>query len=138
LHYHLFRHSSATYYADRLNRQQLCIRYGWAFSSDMPDVYIARTGVDSVELEQKFSSANLNTLKTSLDRLELANKTKEERIRLLETTLAEIQQHFDLLVEVVRKDPSAEEVRQVLRVRRAGSRGSEARTEPNSTEWSEQ
>jgi hypothetical protein len=33
IHYHLFRHSSATYYADKMNRQQLCIRYSWAFSS---------------------------------------------------------------------------------------------------------
>jgi hypothetical protein len=28
IHYHLFRHSSATFYASRMNRQQLCIRYG--------------------------------------------------------------------------------------------------------------
>jgi len=28
---HLFRHSSATYYASKLNRQELCYRYGWSF-----------------------------------------------------------------------------------------------------------
>jgi integrase len=38
---HLFRHSSATYYATKLNRQELCYRYGWTFSSDMPDIYIS-------------------------------------------------------------------------------------------------
>src|SRR5439155_14275592 len=34
LHYHLFRHSSTTFYATKLNRQELCYRYGWRFSSD--------------------------------------------------------------------------------------------------------
>ena len=33
VHYHLFRHSSTTYYASKLNRQELCYRYGWRFSS---------------------------------------------------------------------------------------------------------
>src|SRR2546427_4161532 len=47
IHFHLFRHSSATYFANKMNRQQLCIRYGWAFSSRMPDVYISRAGVDT-------------------------------------------------------------------------------------------
>jgi hypothetical protein len=40
LRYHLFRHSSATYSATRLNRQELCYRYGWRFRSNMPDIYI--------------------------------------------------------------------------------------------------
>ena len=45
LYPHLFRHSSATIYASKLNRQQLCYRYGWKFSSDMPDIYISRAGM---------------------------------------------------------------------------------------------
>ena len=32
VHYHLFRHSSTTHYATKLNRQELCYRYGWKFS----------------------------------------------------------------------------------------------------------
>jgi integrase len=50
IHYHLFRHSSATYYATKLNRQQSCYRYGWAFSSRMPDIYISRSGMQNPEL----------------------------------------------------------------------------------------
>jgi len=53
---HIFRHSSATYYASRINRQQMCIRYGWAFSSRMPDVYINRAGVDTSILVQQFET----------------------------------------------------------------------------------
>ncbi len=41
----MLRHSSATYWAPKMNRYQLCAKYGWAFSSDMPDRYIGRKGI---------------------------------------------------------------------------------------------
>ena len=68
VHYHLFRHSSATHYASKLNRQQLCIRYGWRFSSPMPDVYISRAGVEDKELDQKFEATEIGELKQKLEK----------------------------------------------------------------------
>ncbi len=47
VHTHLFRRSSATHYGTKLNRQELCYRYGWKFSSNMPDVYISRAGMEN-------------------------------------------------------------------------------------------
>ena len=70
LHYHLFRHSSATYYAPKMNRQQLCYRYGWKFSSDMPDIYISRAGMENKELDNKFSSVEVEDLKRKLEKHE--------------------------------------------------------------------
>lgn len=66
---HLFRHSSATHYATKLNRQELCYRYGWRFSSDMPDVYISRAGMESKELDEKFKSTVLEDVQNKYDRL---------------------------------------------------------------------
>lgn len=66
LHYHLFRHSSATFYATRLNRQQLCYRYGWAFSSNMPDTYISRSGMEGKEMDEKFSATELESLQKEI------------------------------------------------------------------------
>jgi len=65
---HLFRHSSATYYATKLNRQELCYRYGWAFSSDMPDVYISRSGIESKELDEKFKATELEELQKRFEK----------------------------------------------------------------------
>lgn len=65
-----FRHSSATYYASKLNRQQLCIRYGWAISSRMPDTYFTRSGVDMEELDKKFTGTEVEVLKGLLARME--------------------------------------------------------------------
>lgn len=74
IHAHLLRHSSATYYAPKLNRQELCYRYGWAFSSDMPDVYISRAGMESKQLDEKFSSTELEDLKKQIDKLNQDNE----------------------------------------------------------------
>lgn len=69
VHYHLFRHSSATYYANKLNRQQICYRYGWKFSSDMPDVYISRSGMENKELDERFASTELEEIKRDNEKL---------------------------------------------------------------------
>jgi integrase len=80
IHYHLFRHSSATHYASKLNRQQLCYRYGWAFSSRMPDVYISRAGMENKELDEKFEGTELGELKSKLSKEEFERKKLKEDI----------------------------------------------------------
>ena len=80
IHYHLFRHSSATYYADKMNRQQLCIRYGWAFSSRMPDVYISRVGVDEKDLENKFTGTEITKLKDEVEKERQKSKIEQEQM----------------------------------------------------------
>ncbi len=42
---HILRHSSATYFANKLNHYQLCNRYGWTMSSDQVNRYIDRAGI---------------------------------------------------------------------------------------------
>lgn len=76
---HLFRHSSATFYASKLNRQELCYRYGWAFSSRMPDIYISRAGMESKELDEKFKSTELEELYKKIE------QEKFEREKIQET-----------------------------------------------------
>ncbi len=67
---HLFRHSSATYYASKLNRQQLCYRFGWAFSSRMPDIYISRAGMVEEKINEQFKHEEISVLKERLDKYE--------------------------------------------------------------------
>lgn len=76
LNFHLFRHSSATYYASKLNRQELCYRYGWKFSSNMPDTYISRAGMVNKELDEKFKATELEQFKKEFER-ERFDKNKE-------------------------------------------------------------
>lgn len=46
---HLLRHTSATYYCNKLTAYQLCYRYGWSMNSDQPARYIDRAGVHERE-----------------------------------------------------------------------------------------
>jgi hypothetical protein len=36
-----------------MNRYQLCAKYGWAFSSNMPDRYIERKGIIFDQIAKK-------------------------------------------------------------------------------------
>jgi integrase/recombinase XerD len=79
VHFHLFRHSSATYYATKLNRQELCYRYGWRFSSEMPDTYISRAGMQNKELDEKFSTTEMEILQKKLEKQEQERLIEKER-----------------------------------------------------------
>ena len=77
VNYHLFRHTSATRLSSKLNRQQLCIYFGWSFSSPMADLYIERAGVNMEDVESKFEKIEfekqqeeLNLLKEDFDNRE--------------------------------------------------------------------
>jgi len=101
VHPHLFRHSSATYYANKLNRQELCIRYGWKFSSDMPDIYISRAGMDNKELDEKFTQTDLGELKFKLEKQEQENKIIREE---LEKEMQK-RERYDPFIEKMLKNP---------------------------------
>jgi hypothetical protein len=115
VHYHLLRHSSATHYATRLNRQELCYRYGWKFSSNMPDVYISRAGMESKALDEKFTQTELGTLKDDLAKVEQALRIKDERIRHLEESMFVLQSNFDTFSEAWRLNPAMKAVEAVVR-----------------------
>jgi hypothetical protein len=119
VHYHLFRHSSATYYASRLNRQELCLRYGWKFSSNMPDVYISRSGMDSRALDQKFTQTELAMVKDDLAQLEQAAKIKDERIRQLEESTRLLQHNLDAVSRVLSLKPTLSQIENALRKKRS-------------------
>jgi len=118
VHPHLFRHSSATYYADKMNRQQLCIRYGWKFSSNMPDIYISRAGMETKQLDEQFTQTELSTLKDDLARVNQDNQIKAQRIDQLQHSLEAMQRNVDLISAVLARNPSLHEVEQALAQKR--------------------
>jgi len=96
---HLMRHSSATYYANLLNHQQLCYRYGWTMASKMPNRYLDREGIfeeettnvvkayDMFKLEkqnQKLSEDLSFVKQTNEDLTNQVNQIKEEYNRVFQ------------------------------------------------------
>ncbi len=80
VHAHMFRHASADWLASRLNRQQMCIFYGWRFSSNMPDKYIQRQNVEMKDVDEKMVSSNYQELKDKVAKQEYDAKLKNEDI----------------------------------------------------------
>jgi len=62
-----------------MNRQQLCIRYGWRFSSPMPDRYINRESLME-EVDDAVASTDMSELQTKLKKQEYDFKMQEERL----------------------------------------------------------
>jgi integrase len=52
---HLFRHSSATYWANRLPHYRLCRRFGWSMTSSMPQHYIDQGGLDEYDTARDYT-----------------------------------------------------------------------------------
>lgn len=119
--HHLFRKSSATYFADKLNRQQLCIRYGWDFSSKMPDTYIKRAGVEEGKVKEVILNTDLtelrkenNELKTRVGLIKennekeitsLKEEHKKEKINTAKK-LKEIENLVSIFYETAKQKPN--------------------------------
>lgn len=71
----MIRHTSATYYASKLDRATYCRRFGWSFASRMPDRYIDWAKVMEKKTVEVVKSDDLGDLKKENTHL------KEELIR---------------------------------------------------------
>ena len=102
VHYHLWRHTAATRLASTLNRQQLCIYFGWKFSSPMPDVYIQRAGVTMDDVEEKFKSTNYEELKQEVVKARRdAIEAKRETVKQSEEFTVELEKIKVILQEAL-------------------------------------
>jgi integrase len=103
VHFHLFRKSSATYYANLdLGREKLCIRYGWKFSSDMVDIYIKRAGIKEDEIKDKILNNDLG--KISKENQELKTQialVKDEAKSEMETMKEKHEKEMNAIKEDV-------------------------------------
>jgi integrase len=91
VHFHLFRSSCATWISSKINRNQMCIHFGWKFSSNMPDVYIKRQGVDMKEVTETFERSELEQIKNKLE------KTNQEKSMEIEGLKSDFQNLMNFL-----------------------------------------
>lgn len=81
LNYHLFRHTCASWLASRLNRQQMCIFFGWKFSSPMPDVYIKRDAVEMRDVTSKFEATELEDMRLKFEEYKRFTEEKFDKMQ---------------------------------------------------------
>ncbi len=109
---HLFRHSSATYYATKMNRQELCYKFGWKFSSNMPDVYISRSGMECKQLDEKFNSTELEELQKKFETEKFDREKFEEMVRMdMKKLREEYQADMKKILSTLPKEVLAMEIK---------------------------
>jgi site-specific recombinase XerD len=108
---HMLRHSSATYWAPKLNRYQLCAKYGWAFSSDMPDRYIKRKGIIFDEIAEK-GDVDQTT------KLQKENVQLKDNMERIEQEYRKVRKALEFLMPILESIDSEEIKRKVIERRR--------------------
>ena len=77
---HLLRHSSVTFYANKItNRFKLCYRYGWAMSSKEVDRYLDREGLFEEDISEIVKQDEISSFKNE-------NKKLKEELGILKDT----------------------------------------------------
>jgi len=110
VYFHKFRKSSATHYASKLNRQQLCVRYGWKFSSDCPDIYISRAGMQEDEIKDVFVNTSLQVLEKQNQELETKYallKDQQQKNQIVETKIMKF-------IDLVGKEFPGDKIKKLL------------------------
>lgn len=105
---HMMRHSSATYWAPKMNRYQLCAKYGWAFSSDMPDKYIKRKGIIFDEIAQKGDTDQFS-------RLQSENKSLKDNLEKLEKGYQTVKKALEFVMPIIMEDPDGFKQKAIVR-----------------------
>jgi len=90
----MLRHSSATYWALKMNRYQLCAKYGWAFSSNMPDRYIERKGIIFDQIAEK-GDIDQTT------RLQKENRNLMEKMEALEPEYSKVIKVLEFVMPLI-------------------------------------
>jgi site-specific recombinase XerD len=104
LYPHLLRHSSATEYCHKLNQYQLCKRYGWSMSSNMPALYIDREGVGEEEVGEKIKEEQALLYRKEVNKLKEEMTIVNENNKQMEAELKRREKDLDDFKESIRKE----------------------------------
>ena len=90
---HMLRHSSATFYANKLkNPYKLCYRYGWTMASDMVNRYLDREGILEEETPVVVKADEISTANRQ-------NQALKEELTLVKESHSELNEQLQKLKE---------------------------------------
>lgn len=94
---HILRHSSATYWASKMNRYVFCAKYGWDFSSKMPDRYIKRKGIIFDQIAEQGDTEQKS-------KLEQENQALRDKLGDFQEQYDRLSQALDLILPIIADD----------------------------------
>ena len=86
---HIIRHTSATFYAPKLDRVTFCKRFGWSYKSPMPDRYIDFAKVEENKVVDIVKADKYHEVRLELENQKLKNLEMAEQLRNMEKGMEE-------------------------------------------------
>lgn len=93
---HMLRHTSATFWAPKLDRTTFCKRFGWSYASTSPDRYIDFAKVAENKVVDIIQSEKYFELKKQLEEQRLGNVGLQEQLRDQAEQLEKIQRYMQI------------------------------------------
>lgn len=81
----------------------------------MPDIYISRSGMESKQLDEKFTQTELGMVKAEVDQLEQAAKIKDDRISQMEKAMEKKHADLEAVAKIIQKNPAIGQVEAALK-----------------------
>lgn len=104
---HVLRHSSATFFANKLNHYQLCNRYGWTMSSDQVNRYIDRASILEEQTTMLIKSDEIT-------QAQVQNKAISEELSLLKERNETLERQLSVLTGKFKGSESGESFLRLL------------------------
>lgn len=77
-----------------MNRYKFCAKYGWAFSSDMPDRYIERKGIIFNQIAEKGDEDQTTGLQKE-------NRQRMEKMEMLEQDYRKVSKVVEFMMPLI-------------------------------------
>ena len=77
-----------------MNRYQLCAKYGWTFSSNMPDRYIERKGIIFDQIAEKGDT-------DQVAKLQKENRQLMEKVEKLDGEYKKVREALEFIMPIV-------------------------------------
>ena len=93
----MLRHTSASFYAPKIDRVNFCKRYGWSYNSPSPDRYIDFAKIDQKKVNEVVKAEKYGEMKKELD----DNKAKMADIKQTMEDMQKQQEHTNKVLEAL-------------------------------------
>jgi len=96
---HMLRHTSATHYAQLMDRMSFCKRYGWSYSSSTPDRYLDFAKISENKVVDVIKTDQYHEQKRELDNQKIQIASLMQSNQDLNNRLKEQQSYFDKYIQ---------------------------------------
>jgi len=88
---HMIRHTSATFWAPKLDRTTFCKRFGWSYSSGMPDRYIDFSKINENKIIDAVKIERYSEVQKELEEQKVQNMNLKESFKRQEQEFKELK-----------------------------------------------